>query len=111
MRLSLTGSYSPILIFLLPVMLLLCFLFLVSTRGKIQVFFQVNIHTPLLFIFNVLTTCILRSLRRFQWRHLGILTVSSAIALLVTTRMSSAIAPRIFQQGDRLVITPILETS
>ncbi|MGK7948958.1 MAG: cation:dicarboxylase symporter family transporter [Xenococcaceae cyanobacterium] len=37
-----------------------------------------------LFIFTVLTTCALRSLMRFQWRQLGMLTVSSAIAGLIS---------------------------
>ncbi|MDJ0692352.1 MAG: cation:dicarboxylase symporter family transporter [Xenococcaceae cyanobacterium MO_188.B32] len=37
-----------------------------------------------LFIFTVLTTCALRSLMRFRWRQLGILTVSSAIAGIIS---------------------------
>ncbi len=37
-----------------------------------------------LFIFTVLTTCALRSLMRLQWRQLGLLTVSSAIAGIIS---------------------------
>ncbi len=37
-----------------------------------------------LFMFTVLTTCALRSLMRFQWRQLGMLAVSSAIAGIIS---------------------------
>ncbi|MDJ0575522.1 MAG: cation:dicarboxylase symporter family transporter [Xenococcaceae cyanobacterium MO_234.B1] len=37
-----------------------------------------------LFIFTVLTTCVLRSLMRLQWRKLGILTVSSVLAGIIS---------------------------
>ena len=37
-----------------------------------------------LFIFTVLTTCALRSLMRIQWRQLGMLAVSSAIAGIIS---------------------------
>ena len=37
-----------------------------------------------LFIFTVLTTCALRSLMRLQWRQLGILAMSSAIAGIIS---------------------------
>ena len=37
-----------------------------------------------LFIFTVLTTCALRSLMRIQWRQLGILAISSAIAGIIS---------------------------
>ena len=37
-----------------------------------------------LFMFTVLTTCALRSLIRLQWRQLGILAVSSALAAIIS---------------------------